>query len=176
MIKLLVSVISSILFSTVWISSIHAESQPSCLEKAAQKIKPNSEITLVKTDQSKISGRLLSIDLERLSLSLIQTGDTTAGSHSIYEISDIAKIQYRARGKMKPGVILPFTILGAVVGGAIGVIESGGFCVDINFGGNGGNNCYRNVGRYAGIGALGGLVIGTVESLSTKGTFTIKCR
>ena len=167
MIKHLVSVTFTILFLVDFIFPVQAGAEPSCLVKASQKIKPNSAITLIKTDQSKISGQLLSIDLDRLSLGLIQTRDSKAGSHSTYEISEIAKIQYHGYGKMKPGVILPFTILGAVVGGAIGGTRVGLCKVFV---------CKDYTAEGAAIGGVAGFLIGTIISIATKSTFTIECK
>jgi len=151
----------AVLLRVTMVLPLTLQAEQNCLEEAANKIKPGSSITIIRTDRTKISGTLISLNLDHSSLTISPSGNV-GESQSTYEISEFAKIQYRGTGKYKPGIILGMTFLGAVFGqgiSGIGTWDSGSFQAE-----------------GVAIGAGAGFLIGTTISLLTQGTFTIECK
>jgi len=161
----------AVLLRVTMVLPLTLQAEQNCLEEAANKIKPGSSITIIRTDNSKISGTFLSLNLDRSSLMISPFG-SVGEKQSTYEISEFAKIQYRKTGKFKPEIVLISTILGAGLGYAIGkqvgTLEPGPGFLEFRV------HTFEAEG--AGIGAAGSFLIGTIISLATKSTFTIECK
>ena len=87
------------------------------VEPAEAALWPKQTITLVQMDGKRSRGRLVSLDWDQ---SLLTLGVGLGGlSHKIYRISEVAKIEYRKSGRLKPGWVVVGFLGGALLGGFI---------------------------------------------------------
>jgi len=145
-------------------SLTQAQVESSCFAKAAKKIKPGKEITLIKQDGSEIVGRLRSIDSVSSTLTILYNLDSTTYS---YHISDIEKIKYRGTGGFKLGYAILGFFIGAGIGAGIGVLAGGDDPINQGVGGT--------LGGLGG-GLVGFFGIGAAMSSAIPSTRAIECK
>jgi len=138
-----------------------------CLEKAAAKLDSGDWVSVVTRTSEVTTAHLVFLQPERftISVSVLQDG---ASSTREFALEEIATIQYRRTGKLRPSYMVLGTLIGGVVGSIIGRAtdpdcDGEGLCFE--FGGSAGFV----------IGAVGGLVGGSVLSLALPATEKITC-
>ena len=153
-----------------WSTQSDAKADGQCLTKLEAKVKPGQWLRVTAHDGDKREGRLGSIDFAHSQLMLTPPAETVAVGRT-YEFNEIAKLQYRKTGKIKPGYLVGGLLFGAILGGAIGSAtvdsHSSGFAdfSELEAGLTG-----------AAVGGGIGLITGIVLSTSTPSTCTIKCK
>lgn len=156
-------------------AQVAAPTELTCLEEAAQKIDTGSKITLLGRGGEKTKGYLTSIDLGQ---SLLTMGSTNRLDTSLqrFLLPDIAKIEYRKPGKLKPGFMALGLLGGALIGGLIGLAIEGESETE-QFPFFGGPVVEKGVAFLAGaaIGGGVGLLAGTFIPLVPK-THSIECK
>ena len=90
-----------------------------CLEANLPGITSDKQVTLFRTDSTKIAGRLVSVDFEQSFLTIHELYRTDRGT-SIYRFVELEKIRFRKKGHLKPGWMMAGLIGGGIIGGAIG--------------------------------------------------------
>lgn len=138
-----------------------------CLETAVIEISPGQDITIVSSDEVKLSGRLKGIDLEHRLLTLVQIDAVGVTTHE-FRPQQITQIKYKRAGRIKP----LYGVIGFFVGLGLGhlidreIIDSG---ADKDL-------VPRDFERHgAFIGATAGLVAGLALSPLLPSTRTINC-
>jgi hypothetical protein len=158
------------------------------LEQAAARIPEGAEISVFRLDGSRTSGLLFVIDLEQQALSLIskpreadksnvrsvrdtEVADTTTTTE-LLPISDISRIQYRGRGKVRASWVGLGAIAGAAIGAGIGA-AAGSDNPDkaLSF------ELSRGEAAVAGaiLGAVSGAILGVALSPLFPSTRTLEC-
>ena len=144
----------------------------SCLKNLSYHVNSGEWIRVVTKDNTKFEGGLESINFNQSLLTLIAYDDTSTTVFR-WEISDIAKIQYREPGKVKAVPVVVGILLGGIVGmfggAAVVTCESDEFlgCLDEEITG-------AVIGGV--IGALAGGISGGAISRSSSSTWTLKCK
>lgn len=153
-----------------WSAQSEVKTDGQCLTKLEAKVQPGQWLRVTAHDGDRRVGRLGSIDFAHSQLMLTPLADTSTPGRT-YEFNEIAKLQYRTKGKVKPGYLVGGLLFGVILGGAIGTAtvdsHSSGFAdfSELEAGLTG-----------AAVGGGVGLITGLFLSTSTASTYTIKCR
>lgn len=141
--------------------------RPGCLERAEEKLDSGDWVSVVAKTSEITTAHLVSLEPGRSLISVSTSRDGVSSTLEFTE-SEITAIRYHRTGKLRPS----YMILGTIIGGVAGAII--GKATDPNCDGEG--LCFE-FGGAAGfvIGAAGGLVGGTVLSVASPATETIRC-
>jgi hypothetical protein len=140
----------------------------SCLTIAQSSIKSGQQVSVITTDQQKITGRLTRFDLKEYTLALALM-DTSGLSEFTYRSGEIFQIQYRKAGKVRP----LYPIVGFLAGSVIGLLAEN-HVIDPGYNYGFFEDDFTHRGSFWG--GVGGLAAGTVISLLIPSTRTLNCK
>lgn len=153
-----------------WSAQDDTKTDGQCLSELQSKVHQGEWLRITAHDGDRFEGSFRSIDFALSQLTMKPIADTALPGRA-YQFDEIAKLQYRETGKIKPGYLLGGLFLGAIAGSMIGSASAGSSSNDsLDFG------QMEAAFTGAAVGAGMGLILGTALSLSTPSTCTIRCK
>lgn len=144
-------------------TTLKAQTDSTCLEKVASRIKKGDKIEILRWDGQKIKGYLTTVDSLHSALSIDQIVNGSYVTHS-HQVSEIREIRYKGPAGFQPIPLLIGVVAGAGIGAAIGSASEK-------------SNFVRGVitARGAVVGGIVGLVVAGVVTSAVGSTKSIEC-
>jgi hypothetical protein len=90
-----------------------------CLKSNLSRMTSDRQVTLFKKDGTQITGQLVDVNFSLSRLSIHERYRPDRG-YTTFQFSELEKLRFRTKGRLKPGWMLFGLIGGAVIGGIIG--------------------------------------------------------
>lgn len=157
--------------TNTWSGQNQAGAGGQCVKKIRSKVFPGDWLRVTAYDGDKFEGRFRKIDTKHSQLMLLPLADTGTVI-TTYAFDEIAKLQYRKTGKVRPEFAVGGLLLGMIAGGVIGSSTAK----------PGHRDALVGLGEAEGavhgaiVGGVLGLIAGVFVSSSLESTYTVKCK